>query len=111
MVGGTLISEPEFTPAINANFVGTGNDYIRNDPDGKRMRLNAHGVVKTHDDAVSYPSYTEAKEMQLRDVQLIYLHYTGTVTLTEGVIKVFSGNAGDVDTPYGDSCMCYAHGM
>lgn len=53
MVGGTVVSEPGFTPALNAKFEGTGNDYIRNDPDGKRMRLNAHGVVKTHDDAVS----------------------------------------------------------
>lgn len=53
MVGGTVISEPGFTPALDAKFEGTGNDYIRNDPDGKRMRLNAHGVVKTHDDAVS----------------------------------------------------------
>lgn len=53
MVGGTIISEPGFTPALNAKFEGTGNDYIRNDPDGKRMRLDAHGVVRTHDDAVS----------------------------------------------------------
>ena len=53
MVGGTVTSEPGFTPALNATFEGTGNDYIRNDPDGKRMRLNAHGVLKTHDDAVS----------------------------------------------------------
>lgn len=53
MVGGTVVSEPGFIPALNAKFEGTGNDYIRNDPDGKRMRLDAHGVVKTHDDAVS----------------------------------------------------------
>ena len=52
MVGGTVISESGFTPALNAKFEGTGNDYIHNDPDGKRMRLNAHGVVRTHDDAV-----------------------------------------------------------
>jgi Protein of unknown function (DUF3237) len=54
MVGGTVISEPGFTPALNATFVGTGNDYIRRDPDGKRMRLDAHSVIKTHDDAVSW---------------------------------------------------------
>ncbi|OKL60000.1 hypothetical protein UA08_04571 [Talaromyces atroroseus] len=85
MVGGTVVSEPGFTPAINATFVGTGNDYIRRDPDGKAMRLDAHGVVKTHDDA------------------LLYLHYNGTVNVTEGVAKALSGEAGDAETPYGDS--------
>lgn len=57
MVGGTVISEPGFTPSLNASFVSTGNDYIHRDPDGKRMRLNAHGVIKTHDDAVSWLVY------------------------------------------------------
>ncbi len=46
MVGGTVKSESGFSPAIDAEFVGTGADYIHNDPDGKRMRLNAHGVLK-----------------------------------------------------------------
>ncbi|KUL91338.1 hypothetical protein ZTR_01652 [Talaromyces verruculosus] len=89
MVGGTVISEPGFTPALDAKFEGTGNDYIRNDPDGKRMRLNAHGVVKTHDDA------------------LIYLHYQGTVNMTEDVIKALSGQAGDAETPFGDSFVSF----
>lgn len=39
-------SESGFSPAIDAEFVGTGADYIHNDPDGKHMRLNAHGVLK-----------------------------------------------------------------
>ncbi|KAF3392930.1 hypothetical protein DPV78_009700 [Talaromyces pinophilus] len=59
MVGGTVISESGFTPALDAKFEGTGNDYIRNDPDGKRMRLNAHGVVKTHDDATGDERYKD----------------------------------------------------
>lgn len=46
MTGGTVKSESGFSPAIDAEFVGTGADYIHNDPDGKRMRLNAHGVLK-----------------------------------------------------------------
>lgn len=46
MTGGTIKSEPGFSPALDAEFVGTGNDYIRHDVDGKRMRLDAHGVVK-----------------------------------------------------------------
>lgn len=46
MTGGTLKSEPGFSPAIDAEFVGMGNDYIRGDPSGKHIRLDAHGVVK-----------------------------------------------------------------
>jgi hypothetical protein len=46
MTGGSIKSEPGFSPAVDAKFVGTGNDFIRNDPGGKHMRLNAHGVVK-----------------------------------------------------------------
>lgn len=41
-----MTSESGFSPAIDAEFVGTGADYIHNDPDGKHMRLNAHGVLK-----------------------------------------------------------------
>lgn len=47
------MSEPDFTPSLNAKFEGIGNDYIRNDPDNARMRLDAHGVLRTHDGAVS----------------------------------------------------------
>ena len=46
MTGGTVVSESSFSPALNAKLKGTGNDYIHNDPDGKRMRLNAHGVLE-----------------------------------------------------------------
>ena len=46
MTGGSLKSEPGFSPAINASWVGRGADYIHVDPSGKHMRLNAHGVVK-----------------------------------------------------------------
>jgi hypothetical protein len=46
MTGGTVKSEAGFSPAIDATFHGTGNDYIHNDPTGKHMRLNAHGVLK-----------------------------------------------------------------
>lgn len=53
MVGGTVVSEPGFTPSLNAKLEGTGNDYIRNDPDNARMRLDAHSVLRTHDGAVS----------------------------------------------------------
>ena len=46
MLGGTMKSESGFSPAIDANFKGVGNDYIHNDPTGKHMRLNAHGVLE-----------------------------------------------------------------
>lgn len=46
MTGGTVKSEPNFHPAIDAEFVGTGADYIHHDASQKHMRLNAHGVVK-----------------------------------------------------------------
>ena len=47
MVGGTLKSEEGFSPAIDAEFIGTGNDYIHTDPDSKHMRLDAHGTLKS----------------------------------------------------------------
>lgn len=46
MVGGTVKSESGFEPAFNGQFEGTGNDYIHMDPDEKRLRLDAHSVVK-----------------------------------------------------------------
>ena len=41
-----MTSEEGFSPAFDGEFVGTGNDYIHSDPDGKHLRLNAHGVIK-----------------------------------------------------------------
>lgn len=46
ITGGTLRSEPGFELDIDASFVGTGNDYIHNDADGRNMRLDAHGIVR-----------------------------------------------------------------
>lgn len=46
VVNGTVTSEPGFFPSLDGEFVGTGNDYIHHDPNGKFMRLNAHAVVK-----------------------------------------------------------------
>ncbi|KAL8903706.1 MAG: hypothetical protein Q9207_003750 [Kuettlingeria erythrocarpa] len=46
MTGGTAISHPTFSPSIDAVLESRGNDYIRNDPDGKHMRLDAHTVLK-----------------------------------------------------------------
>lgn len=46
MTGGTVKSDPGYPLALDAEFVGTGNDYIHTDPDNKHLRLNAHGVIK-----------------------------------------------------------------
>ncbi|GAD98354.1 conserved hypothetical protein [Paecilomyces variotii No. 5] len=84
MIGGTLKSEPGFSPAVDSTFAGTGNDYIRASADGKQLSLDAHGVVKTKDDA------------------LLYLHYTGNINVTEAEAAVFSGKAADGPTPWGN---------
>ncbi|KAE8145336.1 hypothetical protein BDV25DRAFT_144741 [Aspergillus avenaceus] len=84
MTGGIVKSDPSFSTAIDAQFVGVGNDYIHADPDGKHMRLNAHGVLKTADDA------------------LIYLNYTGVCALTDAEKAVFSGTAPAGPTPFGN---------
>ncbi|KAL9620791.1 MAG: hypothetical protein Q9160_004691 [Pyrenula sp. 1 TL-2023] len=85
MTGGTVVSESSFLPALNAKFKGTGNDYIHNDPDGKRMRLDAHGVIETDDGA------------------LVYLHYTGIVDVTPEVGAVLSGAPDAKTTEFGGS--------
>lgn len=54
MTGGTIKSESGFSPALDSEFVGVGNDYIRSDVDGKRMRLDAHGVVKYVDGSLRF---------------------------------------------------------
>jgi hypothetical protein len=46
IVGGTVLSEPGFEPIIEAEFKGTGNDYMHTDPTGKHMRLDSHVVIE-----------------------------------------------------------------
>jgi hypothetical protein len=53
MVGGTVKGEPDFTPSLNATFVGTGKDYIQGDTDQQKLRLDARSVLKTDDGAGS----------------------------------------------------------
>ncbi|KAI2003823.1 hypothetical protein LOZ39_002461 [Ophidiomyces ophidiicola] len=85
MVGGSIKSEPGFAPAFNGKFVGTGNDYISVDADGKRLRLNAHGVIQTEDGAS------------------VYLHYTGIVSVSPELTAILSGESESITTPFGDS--------
>lgn len=78
-------SEPNFSPAIDAEWVGTGNDYIHNDPDGKHMRLNAHAVVKDKSGAH------------------VYLHYTGVVEITPELGLILGGKEEAKSTEFGNS--------
>lgn len=42
---GSIRSEPGFDIELEGSLVGTGNDYIHNDADGRHMRLDAHAVM------------------------------------------------------------------
>ena len=86
MTGGSVKSEPNFSPSIDAEWVGTGNDYIHNDPDGKAMRLDAHAVVKDKGGGT------------------VYLHYTGVVNITPALGLILSQSPDAKSTEFGDSC-------
>ncbi len=85
MTGGTLKSEPNYSPSIDAEWVGTGNDYIHNDPDGKNMRLNAHAVVKD------------------KSGSAVYLHYSGVVEITPELKLILGGKEEAKTTDFGNS--------
>ena len=85
MTGGTVKSEAGFSTSIDAEFVGTGNDYIRNDPSGTQMRLNAHGVVKD------------------KSGSMIYLTYTGVVDITPELGAILSASPEAKTTDFGNS--------
>ncbi|KAK1143926.1 hypothetical protein N8T08_005835 [Aspergillus melleus] len=85
MTGGTFKTESSFSPSVDAEFVGVGNDYIHADADGKHLRLNAHSVLKTHDGA------------------LIYMNYTGILALTAVEQAVFAGTADEGSTSFGNA--------
>ena len=46
MIGGSMKSEPGFSPAVDATLKGVGNDYIHRDTTGTHMRLNANAVLE-----------------------------------------------------------------
>ncbi|OAL71278.1 hypothetical protein A7D00_4178 [Trichophyton violaceum] len=84
MVGGTVKSEPGFLPAFNGQLASNGNDYIRTDPDGKRLRLDAHTVVKTDTGAS------------------VYINYTGVVDLTPEINAILTGREEAASTQFGN---------
>ncbi|CAD6586425.1 MAG: hypothetical protein ASARMPREDX12_002367 [Alectoria sarmentosa] len=85
LVDGTVKSEPSFSPAIDATWVGQGADYIHNDPSGKHMRLDAHGLVKDKSGA------------------MIYLHYGGVVDITPELGLILGGSPDAKTTAFGNS--------
>ncbi|KAK2750499.1 hypothetical protein FQN55_002099 [Onygenales sp. PD_40] len=85
MVSGTVKSEATFPQQFNGEFIGNGNDYIYVDPDGKRLRLDAHGAIQTGDGAT------------------VYLHYTGIVDMTPDLANILEGTSESVVTPFGNS--------
>lgn len=87
MTGGTIKSEPGFSPSLDAELVGTGNDYIHNDSSGKHMRLNGHGVVKDKDSGGT-----------------VYLNYSGVVDMTPELQAIFHGGEDAISTEFGGSC-------
>ena len=87
MTGGNVKSESGFSPALNAEFVGTGNDYIHNDPSGKHMRLNAHAVVQDKESGA-----------------MVYLNYSGVVDITPELGAILQGQEDAKSTDFGGSC-------
>lgn len=85
ITGGKLISLPAFPINLDASFIGTGNDYIHNDPDGKLMRLNTHAVVRDQRD------------------DLIYIKYKGIIEITSELSNILGGSIHSKSTDFGHS--------
>jgi len=85
MTSGTVKSEPGFSPALDAEFIGTGYDYIRQDPSGKHMRLDVRSQLKN------------------KDGSLLSLYYTGVIEVTPAIGAVLSGSPDAKTTPFGDA--------
>jgi len=89
MIGGTVVTEPGFTPALNAELFGVGYDYIRSDNNGGHMRLDVRAQLKTHDG------------------ELIAMFYKGPLFVSKAVEKALTGAKDRATTPYGDSFMTF----
>lgn len=105
MPEGSVRSEPGFEPAIDATFSGSGNDYIRGDPDGKHMRLDAHAVAKfvPRKSIVAFDLFWLTIHRD-KSGGLFYIHYRGVLDVTEGLIKILSGDSEAKTTDFGNSC-------
>ncbi|KAL8752739.1 MAG: hypothetical protein Q9184_005642 [Pyrenodesmia sp. 2 TL-2023] len=86
MTGGTAVSHPDFNPSIDTILDSRGNDYIRTDPDGKHMRLDAHTVLMDKNLGSS-----------------VYAHYTGVIEITPALGAILSEKEDAKSTEFGDS--------
>jgi len=79
-----LRSEPDYPIRVDAVFVH-GSDFIRQDPDGKHVRLEVNSVLK--DKSGSMISYK----------------YSGIIEVTSGEAAVLGGKEGAKSTEFGNT--------
>ncbi|KAG4442753.1 hypothetical protein IFR05_001770 [Cadophora sp. M221] len=77
-------SEPDYAIKVDAVMVH-GNDFIRQDPSGKHVRLEVNSVLKDKSGAI------------------IAFKYSGIINVTPGVAAVLGGDAAATTTPFGDA--------
>ncbi|KAI9862500.1 MAG: hypothetical protein M1813_004351 [Trichoglossum hirsutum] len=71
--GGSLKSEPGFSPAVDAEFL-FGADYFRIDPSQKHVRLDVRSLLKNNNGS------------------LINFGYAGYIETTEAIAKIFEAS-------------------
>ncbi|KAF7543502.1 hypothetical protein G7Z17_g10694 [Cylindrodendrum hubeiense] len=78
---GTLISEPNYRPALRATFVH-GSDFLRRDPDGQMVRLDVTSVARDATGA------------------LLRFNYNGVVGMTGDEGKIIRGDVNATTTGF-----------
>jgi len=79
-----LRSESNYPIKVDAVFIH-GSDFIRQDPDGKHVRLDVNSVLKDKSGAI------------------ISYRYSGVIEVTPGVAAVLGGQEGAKTTEFGDA--------
>lgn len=82
---GTLISEPDYRPALRATFVH-GSDFLRRDSDGQIVRLDVTSVARDATGA------------------LLRFNYNGVVGMTGDEGKIIRGDVNATTTGFGNAC-------
>ncbi|KAK7425626.1 hypothetical protein QQZ08_007842 [Neonectria magnoliae] len=81
---GTIVSEPDYRPALRATFVH-GSDFLRRDPDGQIVRLDVTSVARDSSGA------------------LLRFNYNGVVGMTGDEGKVIRGEDNATTTGFGNA--------
>ncbi|KAH6998054.1 hypothetical protein BGZ61DRAFT_11616 [Ilyonectria robusta] len=81
---GTLISEPDYRPALRATFVH-GSDFLRRDSDGQIVRLDVTSVARDATGA------------------LLRFNYNGVVGMTGDEGKIIRGDVNATTTGFGNA--------